>query len=520
MTQTGNPADAGTSPVDGGHVGAVARGGALTMVGFVVSAALQFGLVVAVTNGLTTPAAGAFLEAVALFMILSNWGEVGTDTAMVRTVPRLRALGRGVDIPTALRSAALPVFVVGAVVGVVVVLSADAIAEVFFSEAERDEAVTYLRSFGLLLPVASATTVLLAATRGFGSMVPYVAVQNVGVPASRVLLVGAAVFAGSGPLVIGLAWSLPLLAALIAALLCYRLLARRDARHWQGERRPTRELARDVWTFAAPRALAAVFGVTITWFDVLLVGALASTREAAIYAAISRLALIGTYALQAMGMAVAPRFSELVTLGEHDRLEHLYRIATWWMMALAWPLYIVMMVFPSLFAQLFGSSYSAGATALVILCAAGLFNLATGNVTVLLLMSGYSKLNMLNAGGALALNVVLNLILIPRFGMSGAAVAWAASIVANNLAALIQVHRRLGLRPFGDGYLVVALGTVACFGLVAAAGRLVGGESAEALVPVLLISTTLYAMFLWKARGRIGLDTLVGAFGGRTHRAT
>jgi O-antigen/teichoic acid export membrane protein len=490
------------------------------MGGFVASAVLQFGLVVAVTHGLATPAAGAFLEAVALFMILSNWGEIGTDTAMVRTVPRLRALGRGVDISTAVRSAAFPVLFVGAIAGLALLPLAPAIADVFFSEAERDEATTYLRSFGVLLPVASATTVLLAATRGFGSMVPYVAVQNLGVPLSRVLLVGAAVITGGGALLIGLAWSLPLLAALIAALLCYRLLARRDAPHWVGEPRPARELAREVWTFAGPRALAAVFGVTITWFDVLLVGALASTREAAIYAAISRLALIGTYALQAMGMAVAPRFSELVTLHQHQPLQHLYRIATSWMMALMWPLYIVMMVFPSLIAQLFGPSYSAGATALVILSAAGLFNLATGNVTVLLLMSGYSKLNMLNAAGALALNVVLNLLLIPRYGMSGAAVAWAASIVANNLAALIQVRRRLGLQPFGNGYWLVALGTVACFGVVAAVGRLAGGESLQVLAGVLLASTALYSAFLWRTRDRIGLASLVGAFGGHARRAT
>jgi O-antigen/teichoic acid export membrane protein len=185
------------------------------------------------------------------------------------------------------------------------------------------------------------------------------------------------------------------------------------------------------------------------------------------------------------------------------------------MVALTWPLYLVMLVFPSPVLQVFGSDYTSGATALAVLCAAGLFNLATGNVTVLLLMSGYSLLNMLNAAGALTLNIVLNLLLIPRYGMTGAAIAWAASIVANNLAAMIQVHGRLGLRPFGDGYWIATLGAAGCVGLIAACARLAGGQSWPALLAALVISAPLYAAFLWKARERIGLTSLVAALGPR-----
>jgi O-antigen/teichoic acid export membrane protein len=374
-----------------------------------------------------------------------------------------------------------------------------------------------VRVLALVLPVASLATVLLAATRGFGSMAAYVGVQNIGLPLGRVVLVAGAVAAGLGPVGIGLAWSLPLLAALLVGAAVCRHLYRRDPPA-AGPGRSDRELAGEVWRFAGPRALAAVFGVTITWFDVLLVGALASTREAAVYAAVSRLAVVGTYALQAMGMAVAPQFSELVTLREHDRLQHIYQLATWWMMAIAWPLYIVMLLFPTAVARLFGDSYGSGATALAILAAAGLFNLATGNVTVLLLMAGNSRLNMLNAAGALVLNIVLNLLLIPRFGMSGAAVAWAASIVATNVAALVQVRRILQLQPFGDGYWLVAAGTAVCFGGAGAALRLAAGQSTGTLIAAVAIGTGLYALFLHRFAVRIELGSLLASVTARVGR--
>jgi O-antigen/teichoic acid export membrane protein len=207
-----------------------------------------------------------------------------------------------------------------------------------------------------------------------------------------------------------------------------------------------------------------------------------------------------------------------VTLGERARLDHLYQASTWWMIAVTWPLYLLLLIFPSVFAGMFGSSYTAGATALAILSAAGLFNLATGNITVLLLMAGNSMLNMLNAAGSLTINIVLNLILIPRYGMSGAAVAWAASIVANNLAAAFQVNRLLHQHPFGSLYWLVTGGAIGCFGVVAVAGRLVAGETLHTLVAVMVVGSSLYVAFLWRIRERLELGALMASFGWRGGR--
>jgi O-antigen/teichoic acid export membrane protein len=482
------------------------------MGGFAASGVFQFLLVVAVTRGLTTAAAGAFLEAVALFMILSNFGELGADTAMVRMVPRLRALKHGAELRPALVSAVVPVAVVGTLAAVVTFECAGPVADTFFSPAQRDAAVDYVRLFAGFLPVASLTTVLLAATRGFGSVSTYVGVQNIGLPVVRFALVAVAVGAGAGVLATGLAWAAPLaLGFLIAAIACRALLLR-DRHLWHTPPRGVLEVAKEVWTFAGPRALAAIFGVTITWFDVLLVGALASTRQAAIYAAISRLAVIGTYALQAMGMAVAPQFSELVTLGRKKGLEHLYQVSTWWMMALTWPLYLVMMLYGTVVAQLFGPQYSAGGTALAVLSAAGLYNLATGNATILLLMAGNSRLNMLNAAGSLAINIVLNVLLIPHWGMTGAAVAWAASIIANNTAALLQLRHRLGVLPFGPGYWVVVGASTGCFAGVGCAARVFLGNTTSALAVTCLVGTIAYLAVVVRAWNRIEMGAFVSAF--------
>jgi O-antigen/teichoic acid export membrane protein len=487
------------------------RGGSLALLGYVASAGLQFLLVLVVTHGLSGTAAGVFFEAVALFSILSQWGELGADTGAVREVSRLRAVGRSGDIPAALIAALVPVVAFGLLALVLVYGFAPALAEAFFRSAARGEAVGYLRLFAVFLPLASACTVILAATRGFGTMRAYVAVQNIALPAARPLLVGAALVAGLGSFAVGLAWALPLAFALLGALslLHGRLRGLREsAPRPRPVSRPSRAIAEEFWHFAAPRCLAGVFGVTVTWLDVLLVGAYTSSRDAAIYAAASRLSVVGTYALYALGMALAPQFSRLLAAGDLDRVQTLYQMSTWWIMALCWPLYVAFAVYGHTLMAMFGAGYASGGGALLILALGGLVNLGTGNSTVVLLMSGYSSWNMFNAGLSLVVNVGLNLILIPQLGISGAAIAWAASITVNNLAAVLQVRVLLGVRPFGRAYVRIAGSAALIYGGLGALIRWQTAGSVLGFVAFCLVASAMYLWLLWRDRDNLQLTEL------------
>lgn len=500
------------APDTRGDMRTLARGGVLAIGGVVVSAVLQFALVVAVTRGLGASGAGAFLEAVALFTIIAGLAQFGANTGLVRSLPRARALGAIGELRALLAVAVGPVLIAGAAAGAALYLLAPQVAAVFFDGAHSDAAVTDIRLFAAALPLAPATIVLLAATRGLGTMAPYVAVQNLGLPALRLALVVLAVVAGLGGTAVALGWTIPVAVAFAAAVVLAIRLLRRAERQGGVPARASRAIgpvAVEFWRFSAARGLAGVLGLTVTWVDVLLVGALRSTREAGIYAAASRLSIGGAYALQAVGMAIAPRISALLARDRRERVELLYRVATWWLMVLSWPLYLVLAAFAPFVMGMFGNEFVAGQTALVILSAAMLVNLATGNVTVVLLMSGRSALNLVNAAVSLTLNVTLNVLLIPVYGMTGAALAWAVSILFINLAPLLQVWRVLGVRPpFGTGYALVALASIVCYGVLGLAVRHVFGMSAASFLIFCAVATLLYAGLLLRFRDALKLSEL------------
>src|SRR5690606_19822838 len=106
-----------------------------------------------------------------------------------------------------------------------------------------------------------------------------------------------------------------------------------------------------------------------------------------------------------------------------------------------------------------------------------------GLVDVVLMMSGRSMVSLLNTVTALVINVGLDLLLIPRWDLTGAAIAWAAAIVANNVLPLVQVWTTMGFHPFTRRTIVVVIGsTTAILGPGLVALGLLGPGKASLLV--------------------------------------
>ena len=238
--------------------------------------------------------------------------------------------------------------------------------------------------------------------------------------------------------------------------------------------------------------MAATFQTLVLWMDVLLVGAMTSTRQAGIYATASRFVLLGTLAIEAVRLAIAPQLGAMFARNDLAGAQRMYGVATWWLMVPSWPVYVLIAAFAPVFLRLFGQGFGEAQDVLVILSIAMLFNIGTGNVTVVLLMAGKSVWNLGNALIAFVINLGLNLLLIPRFGITGAAIAWTVSIVWENLAPLVQIRRAFGLTPFGGGYVRVATAALVAFGGVGLAIRFSLGAGVPQLVLAILIAVVPY----------------------------
>jgi O-antigen/teichoic acid export membrane protein len=506
------PAEAAAGGAD---IGALARHSSLNLVGNVVSAILGFALVFVVARGLGTTGAGVFFLAVAIFTVVVSVSLMGADIGLIRQVAAARATGRQGDIGRILRIALWPVFCAATIAAAAVYLFAPNLAALVVHGANPVAATRFIRVLAPFIPLAAVTTAALGATRGFGSMAAYNLVENFGKPMARPLLILGAVAFGLSGTWIALGWAVPVIAGLVVTIaylarLTHRASAARASAE-AGPRQSTAHLAAEFWKFSAPRWAGAVFQVTLIWLDVLLVGAMRSAQEAGIYGTASRFITAGTFALQAVGFAIAPQIGALMARGDRAGSERLYRVATCWLVIVSWPVYLLLAVFAPVVLGLFGEGFTKGQTAMMILALATLVNVGTGNVTFVLLMAGRSTWNLANQAAALVVNVALNLILIPRIGIAGAAIAWGAAILLENGLPMIQVHRGFDIHPFGRGYLVATAGAVGCFGILGLVLRAVLGPTLITLFATLCLGAIGYLALLSKRRHDLELPAMFAA---------
>ena len=496
-------------------ISAMARGGLLNLVGAAATGLFTFALVTVLTRGLGAAGYGAFVSAMGLFTVLSNTAELGADTGLIRTISRLRALDRVRDIRRTVYIAVIPPLVVGTLFGVAMWLWAPQLAHIFGRGQGSDQIAEFARWMAPFLPAGGVVLVLLAGTRGFGTMVPTVVVDRVGRPLVQVLLaLGVIAAVGRNHALIALSWVIPqAVGAAVAIWWFWGLLLRaeRKERRRQGGRRrarPTRVLAFKFWRFTAPRGMAGIFQIMVLWLNTLLVGRLASTASAGIFNAATRYITAGLMVGVAVQQVAGPKLSELMAQRSFDRARAVYQTTTAWLMVATWPLYLTFALFAPTLLRVFGHGFKGGAGALQVLGATMLLATAVGTVDVVLLMGGKSSWNLFNTVVGLSSNIALNLLLIPHLGGTGAAIAWSSSILFTNLAPLAQVWRFLGMHPFGKGFSKAAVAALASYGAIGVVVRLGLGASLPVFALYLAAAGLAYNGLLWRFRHDLQLPVL------------
>jgi O-antigen/teichoic acid export membrane protein len=235
------------------------------------------------------------------------------------------------------------------------------------------------------------------------------------------------------------------LSALLFAGLWHRL--RRHRREAQPPNRLSLPPVREWIATSLPIAALTAIRMTMSRVDILLVGALLGTSAAGIYAAPAQMSILISFGLAAVNMISAPLFAELRIRGEVDELQRVVTLGTRGAFLFSLVVGGLLVVLGPFLLRLYGPEFAVGFTPLVILVLSQVIGAAGGSVGFLLSMTGNERLAAWLTGIVGFLNLLLNLLLIPRFGLVGAAVATGIANVAWTASLAVAVRRRIGVRP-------------------------------------------------------------------------
>ena len=500
---------------DAAGIAEIARGSTLNLGGAAVSAVATLGVTVLVARAFSRPAAGAFFTATSLFLIVEMVAGLGAYNGLVYFIPRLRTSGDEGRTTEMLRKAILPV-IVASIAGAALLLAfSGPLARAMLaghqsSGASPATVANAVRALAAALPFAALLDTLLGATRGYRDMRPTVALDRICRSVLQLLAVVVAALLGAAALLAPF-WALAYVPPAAAAWIWLRRIRRRS-RASTGPPRPGPAASdadsRRFWVFTLPRALALGAQQVIQRLDIVLVAIMRGPVDAAIYTAATRFLVVGQLGNQAISMAAQPQLSRQFGLRDRVGAGTVYKTTTAWLVLLTWPLYLLAISFGPVILSIFGHSYHGGSDVIIVLGAAALLASACGQVDVVLTSTGRSALSLANGLTALGVNVGVDLVLIPRYGIIGAAIGWAAAIVAANLIPLAQLAWIVRIHPFGRATITACALTALSFGVIPLLVRAFLGDGAAAQILAVAAGCAALGVGVWRGRNQLQLSMI------------
>ncbi len=168
--------------------------------------------------------------------------------------------------------------------------------------------------------------------------------------------------------------------------------------------------------------------------DIVLVGLFVASESAGIYFNAFRTAALMTLFMFAITLVVAPMVSKHFYAGEMKKAQAVTALCTWAGFIFSVGIFIGFWLFGDVILSLFGATFVEGKIILIILSVGLLADAATGPTRIVMMMTGHERAYVTIFGGIMGLGMIVQIFVIPTFGLIGAASVNAGSrIIAQSV---------------------------------------------------------------------------------------
>jgi O-antigen/teichoic acid export membrane protein len=398
-----------------------------------------------ITRSLGPELYGMYVLASTLIGIGVIVSRVGLDNGLLRFVALYRAQGDPHRITGSILFATQVVLPCSLVLAAALYVLSPVLSKEIFDEPELSN---ILRLLLVTLPFLSVQTLFLAAIQAFQRIPLRVYVDKLLKPAAKIASLVILLLLGMR---LGAVIASSVIAAAFACFMSLYFLMRT----FPIRSKETRAVSerKELTKFSVPLMFDGLLVFMIEWIDILMIGYFLYASHVGIYGAVVKVSALGLFVLHAFNMIFAPMISEYYAFRKMEDLAELFKMITKWIFTISFPLFLIMILLANPIMSIFGAGFTLGASCLVILSLARIIDSAVGACGGVILMTGRSKINLLNSAFLALLSVGLNYLFIPRYGIVGAAAATGISIAAINLLRLVEVYFILGIHPYQWSFL-------------------------------------------------------------------
>jgi O-antigen/teichoic acid export membrane protein len=352
----------------------------------------------------------------------------------------------------------------GAVGTLVIILLRGPISNTFFKEPRLERALLFI-SFAMI--PYTATRLQAAALRALKDMRRSILGGEIWYRVARLAVF--LVLVSMGFRLLGIVGAVLVASVVSAVATLYFLRARAPFLLERGSRSaiPRREIV----TYSSQMLAETTTAFAVMQSGRLVLGYFLPSADVGVYNVVVLLATLATLFTFSFNAIFSPIIADVYHRGRNEMMESLLHTITRWIVVLTLPMFAWLLISGEGVLRMFGPEFVRGYTALVVLAAANLIESATGSISSCLAMTKYQRYNVYNILAMAVVAVALNMILVPRAGVAGAAIATGTAVVLVSIVRVIEGRLLLGIFPFNRSILKILVTAGVLVGLAIAARR-------------------------------------------------
>ena len=209
---------------------------------------------------------------------------------------------------------------------------------------------------------------------------------------------------------------------------------------------------KNILSISTPMLISGSLGVFLGLIDITILGIFKTSSAVGIYSVVVKLSSVVILSLVTINTIAAPKYAEFWSKGDKQGLLKIARQSTKIIFWISSPILLAIIIFPNYILGFFGQGFRTGEMALIMMVFGQFINAISGSVGYILEMTGFQIFTQNIMIASVIINIILNLLLVPKFSINGAAFASMITLVFWNLTMGLKVKNILGgwvfFKPF------------------------------------------------------------------------
>lgn len=424
----------------------IAKGAGIVFLGMIIGKIIGYFFVMFIAR-LGTEQYGLLTLGFAFVSFFTAIPLLGLDNGLLRYLPYYRSKRDLSNVKGAITSSLKICVPLSLFIAIIIFIFTDQIANYFF---HNPQLAPILRIFSFIIPFSVITTLFSSTFRAFKRIEYVVGLKEILEKSIRLLAAFLLISFGLG--IMGAAYSF-LISEIFIFLVAILILEKKVFPIFRTKVKANHHI-KELLDYSIPLMLSGIMVFMVAWADTLMLGYFKTASEVGIYNAAHPTAALMFILPTAIISLFLPVITELYTKKKTNEIKDIFKRVSRWIFFVSFPIFLMMLFFSKhIILIIFGNDYISAAPVLSILIFGYLFYSINYTSNNILNMAKKTKTIFFITLMFVGSNILLNFLLIPPYGVIGAAIATSASFIIVSILYIIFNFRLIKSYPVDKSFL-------------------------------------------------------------------